>query len=186
MSTQDVSQFKASARDNDTLRRWAPSILAEGPLDGVSKRYTFVPTASIVDGLRGHGWVPVAVEEQPIRIESRRGFQRHLLRLRLASQMVTLDEWNIELVLVNSHDGGCAYQLHAGLFRRICSNDLVLADTRFEAIRFRHSGLQPEEVVQASFRLIEVIPQISGLVEGFGKRTLEDSESHAFARHALL
>jgi hypothetical protein len=185
MSTQDVSQFKASAMDNDTIRRWAPSIFAEGPRDSVSKRYTFVPTARIVDGLRGHGWVPVAVEEQPIRIESRRGFQRHLLRLRLADQMATLDEWNVELVLVNSHDGGCAYQLHAGLFRRICSNGLVLSDTRFEAIRFRHSGLQPEEVVQASFRLIEVIPQISGLVEGFRKRLLEDSESHAFALHAL-
>ena len=59
---------------------------------GLSKRYTFVPTARIVTGLRELDWVPVNVEEQRIRLESRRGFQKHLLRFRLATQMETLDE----------------------------------------------------------------------------------------------
>jgi len=76
-------------------------------------------------GCGSHNWVPVAVEEQRIRKESRRGFQKHPLRFHLAVQMETLDEWNVELVLVNSHDAGCAYQLHAGIYRRICSNGLV-------------------------------------------------------------
>lgn len=185
MNTPSIAQFKAVALDDDTLRRRAPSIFARGPLEGMSRRYTFVPTARIVDGLRAEGWVPVSVEEQRIRIENRRGFQRHLLRLRLSDQMATLDEWNVELVLVNSHDGGCAYQLHAGIFRRICSNGLVLSDSRFEAIRFRHAGLDPDQVVGASFRLIEVIPQISGRVAEFRGIALGDADAHRFARHAL-
>ena len=41
-------------------------------------------------------------------------FQKHMVRFRRAEQMQTLDEWNVELVLLNSHDAGCAYQLHAG------------------------------------------------------------------------
>jgi hypothetical protein len=94
---------------------------------GVSGRYTFVPTARIISGLRELDWVPVAVEEQRIRTEARRGFQKHLLRFRRAEQMETLAEWNVELVLVNSHDAGCAYQLHTGIYRRICSNGLVLS-----------------------------------------------------------
>jgi hypothetical protein len=53
-----------------------------------------------VDGLREHDWVPVAVEEQRIRNEARRGFQKHLIRFRRAEQMETLDEWNTELVLL--------------------------------------------------------------------------------------
>ena len=186
MHVTDTSYFKAVALDDETLRRRAPSIFALGPRDGMSKRYTFVPTARIIVGLRAQGWVPVTVEEQSIRLEPRRGFQRHLLRLRLADQMATLDEWNVELVVVNSHDGGCAYQLHAGIYRRICSNGLVLSDTRFEAIRFRHSGLDPDEVVGASLRLIEFIPQIGGLVRSFRERLLNSSESMAFAKHALL
>jgi len=123
----DTTNFKATALTDNALRAQAPSIFAAGPMAGVSGRYTFVPTARIVSGLRDHDWVPVAVEEQRIRCEARRGFQKHLIRFRLAAQMESLEEWNVELVLLNSHDAGCAYQLHAGLYRRICSNGLVLS-----------------------------------------------------------
>src|ERR1041385_7095943 len=112
MRLNDTSNFKAMALNQETLRAQAPSIFASGPMQGVSSRYTFVPTARIVDGLGEQDWVPVEVEEQRIRNEARRGFQKHLLRFRRSEQMETLDEWNVELVLLNSHDRGCAYQLH--------------------------------------------------------------------------
>jgi len=128
MNLSQTTQFKAEALSWDTLRHRAPSIFAPGPMQGVSDRYAFVPTARIVAGLRETNWVPVDVEEQRIRQEKRRGFQKHLLRFRLAAQIESLDEWNIELVLVNSHDGGCAYRLHAGIYRRICSNGLVVQE----------------------------------------------------------
>ena len=186
MQLNDTTNFKATALSEATLRTQAPSIYASGPMLSVSKRYTFVPTARIVDGLRDQNWVPVAVEEQRIRSEARRGFQKHLIRFRLASQMETLDEWNVELVMVNSHDGGSVYQLHAGIFRRICYNGLVLSDGEFEGLRFRHAGLEPDEVVQASFRLIELMPRIGQLVQSFRERLLEPQESLALAEHALL
>ena len=106
MNTQNTTNFKADALSLETLRREAPSIYAHGPMAGVSSRYTFVPTTQIVEGLREHNWVPVLAEQQRIRTEARRGFQKHLIRFRRAEQMQTLDEWNVELVLVNSHDGG--------------------------------------------------------------------------------
>ena len=182
----DTTNFKATALDDNTLRTRAPSIFASGPMLGVSNRYAFVPTARILSGLRELDWVPVDVEEQRIRLERRRGFQKHLVRLRLAEQMETLDEWNVELVLVNSHDAGCAYQLHAGLFRRICSNGLVIGQGCWEAIRFRHTGLEPEEVVQASLRLIEFMPRIGEVVQKFQNRALDARESLGFAQQALL
>jgi hypothetical protein len=182
----DTSNFKAAALSEDTLRRQAPSIFASGPMAGVSDRYTFVPTARIVDGLGAHGWVPVTVEEQRIRTEARRGFQKHLIRFRQAVQMETLDEWNVELVLLNSHDKGCAYQLHAGIYRRICSNGLVMSETSFEAIRFRHAGLVADAVVQASFRLLDFVPRVGELVGRFRSRELDARESLDLARHALL
>jgi hypothetical protein len=186
MNFNDTSNFKATALSEQTLRAQAPSIFASGPMQGVSSRYTFVPTARIVDGLGEHGWVPVDVEEQRIRKESRRGFQKHLLRFRRAEQMATLDEWNVELVLLNSHDRGCAYQLHAGIYRRICSNGLVMSEGSFEAIRFRHSKLETDEVVRASFRLLEFVPKVGELVNRFRSRHLEVGESLDLARHAML
>ena len=186
MKMNDTTNFKATALEDDALRRQAPSIFASGPMASVSPRYTFVPTVRIVTGLRALDWVPVTVEEQRIRQEARRGFQKHLLRFRRAEQMETLDEWNVELVLVNSHDAGCAYQLHAGIFRRICSNGLVLSEGSFTAIRFRHAGLEPDEVVQASLRLIEFMPRVGELVSRFKTRLLDAAESQRFAEQALL
>ncbi len=185
MTQGNYTQFKAHALELDTLRHRAPSVFASGPMQGVSGRYTFVPTARIVEGLRDLNWVPVEVEEQRIRQEQRRGFQKHLIRFRLSAQLAALDEWNIELVLVNSHDAGCAYQLHAGIYRRICSNGLVVGEGEFEALRFRHSGLDPGTVVNASLRLLEEMPRLSGRIQRFRDRILEPVEARAFAGHAL-
>ncbi len=181
----DTRNFKALALTDDTLHAQAPSIFASGPMSSVSPRYAFVPTARIVSGLRALDWVPLEVEEQRIRIEARRGFQKHQLRFRRAEQMETLDEWNIELVLLNSHDAGCAYQLHVGIYRRICSNGLVLSDGCFTAIRFRHAGLEPDEVVGASLRVLDYVPKVGELVGQLRARTLETRESLLFARAAL-
>src|SRR5271170_1463565 len=185
MKFNETSNFKGTALSEQTLRSQAPSIFASGPMAGVSNRYTFVPTARIVDGLREQDWVPVDVEEQRIRKEARRGFQKHMIRFRRAEQMQTLDEWNVELVLLNSHDRGCAYQLHAGIFRRICSNGLVMSDGGFSAIRFRHSGLESDEVVQASSRLLEFVPKVGEMVNRFRSRHLEVRESLDLASHAM-
>lgn len=186
MDLHDTKHFKGTALDDSTLRTQAPSIFALGPMAGVSDRYTFVPTARIVDGLREQNWMPVEVEEQRIRKEARRGFQKHMLRFRRAEQMATLDEWNVELVLLNSHDRGCAYQLHAGIYRRICSNGLVVSEGSFEAIRFRHSKLETDEVVRASSRLLEFVPKVGEMVNRFRERLLDAEESLKLARHAIL
>lgn len=180
----EMMNFKAQALDEAALRRQAPSIYASGAMLGVSPRYAFVSTARIVSGLKETGWVPVAVEEQQIRNEARRGFQKHLLRFRREEQMRELSEWNIELVLVNSHDAGSAYQLHAGIHRRLCSNGLVVSDRTFEALRYRHHGLQATTVVEGSLKLVEQFARLGERIESFRARELSGWESLAFAREA--
>jgi len=90
-----TSNFKATALSDETLRTRAPSIYASGPMMGVSHRYAFVPTAEILTGLRDLHWVPVEVEEQRIRQEARRGFQKHLIRLRLEAQTSGASTWAV-------------------------------------------------------------------------------------------
>jgi len=181
-----MTNFKAEALTDERLRLEAPSIFAQAPMNGLSSRYTFVPTTEIVTGLRGKNWLPVAVEQQRVRISTRVGFQKHIIRFRRAEQMQNLDEWNEELVLANSHDAGCAYVMRIGIFRRLCSNGLVVSDENFEAIRFRHSGLKAEHLVEASYRILEQVPKVAGLIAGFRNRLLQYPEALAFAEKALL
>lgn len=181
----NTTNFKAHALSPATLMQSAPSIYAQGPAPGLSRRYTFVPTSEIVEGLQGANWMPVQVEEQRARQIERVGFQKHVIRFRRLEQMATLDEWNVELVLLNSHDAGCAYQIHAGIYRRICSNGLVVSEGGFETLRFRHSGLKTEEVVRASLSVIESVPLISQRINDFRMRVMTWGEQLNFAKAAL-
>lgn len=186
IATPVTGNFKAEALSDECLRTEAPSIFARAPMSGLSRRYTFVPTTEIIAGLRQKDWLPVTVEQQRVRLTGRIGFQKHLIRFRRAEQMQNLDEWNEELVLTNSHDAGCAYTMRVGIFRRICSNGLVMSDESFESIRFRHAGLKAEEVVAASCRILEFLPKVAIAIDRFRNRQLTAPEMHSFAERALL
>jgi len=88
--------------------------------------------------------------------------------------------------LTNSHDRSSAYQLHAGLYRFICANGMFVADgSSFERVSIRHAGFTPEDVIEASFHILDQVPVITANVESFRARQLTDPESRAFATAAL-
>jgi hypothetical protein len=77
------------AISDDEMRRFAPSVFASQPIEGVSERYSFLPTSSILNGMRENGWVPVRAQEQSIRTEARRGFQKHFVRFARGEHLQT-------------------------------------------------------------------------------------------------
>jgi Domain of unknown function (DUF932) len=176
----------AAALSDEELRQCAPSIFASQPIDTVSDRYSFLPTFSILRGMRENGWAPVRAEQQSVRTEARRGFQKHLIRFARAEQ---LDSWEKnqvrpEVVLLNSHDKSSAYQLHCGLFRLVCSNGMVVADATFQRISIKHSGFNPDSVIEASFEVLSAVPDIMNKVQLFQDRILTDAERLALATGA--
>ena len=172
--------------DNDVLRAYAPSIFAEQAMPGVSNSYSFLPTIHAVEAMRNAGWLPVWVSEQRVRLETRQGFQKHMIRFQRADQLGKYVEYLPEVCLVNSHDRSSAYQLHAGIFRMICGNGLIVADATFEKVSLRHTGFNPGLVVDASLEILESLPQLTDHVEGFRARQLSPAESKAFAESAIL
>jgi len=176
----------AVALSDEELRQCAPSIFASQPIDTVSDRYSFLATSSILKGMRENGWAPVRAEQQSVRTEARRGFQKHLIRFARAEQ---LDSWEKnqvrpEVVLLNSHDKSSAYQLHCGLFRLVCSNGMVVADASFQRISIKHSGFNPDSVIDASFKVLSAVPDIMNKVGLFQDRVLTDAERLALATAA--
>ena len=170
---------------DEQIRTLAPSVFAASPLPDVSHRYAFVPTAQIVSRLRESGWSPVQVSEQRVKLDNRRGFQKHLLRFQRREVQPVAGEYSPELVLINSHDRSSAYQLHAGLFRFVCGNGMIIADATFERVSIRHSGFTPDEVIDASFKLLEQVPAITARVDAFKQRQLTSTELATFTEAAL-
>ena len=162
--------------DNHQLRSLAPSVFAGQAHAKVSDRYRFIPTATVVDGLRAEGWAPVWAGEQRIRLSDRQGFQKHMIRLARQDDLQRTQAERPELVLVNSHDRSSAYQLHAGIFRFVCSNGMILADSVFARISIMHVNFEPSKVIEASFNIVREMPAIADLLEGYKARTLNTVE----------
>ena len=176
----------AVALSDEELRRCVPSIFAAEPIETVSDRYSFLPTYSVLKGMRENGWLPVRAEQQSVRTEARRGFQKHLIRFARAEHLGSWEKNQVrpEVVLLNSHDKSSAYQLHCGLFRLVCSNGMVVADATFQRISIKHSGFNPDSVIEASFDVLGAVPDIMNKVQLFQDRILTDPERLALATGA--
>lgn len=173
--------------NNDQLRRAAPSVFAEAAQADRSDRYAFIPTISIVDGLRAEGWEPVKAMQSASRLADRRDFVKHVIRFRRhdAKPLVALGDVFAELVLANSHNGASAYSLFGGMFRLICLNGMTVDAGKADNLTVRHSGNAIDNVIEGSYRVIERMPRAIESAERMLAIPLNIAEQNAFASAAL-
>jgi hypothetical protein len=171
----------ATPLSNEQPQHFAPSIFARQPIAGVSDRYTFLPTACILDGMRREGWVPTFAAQQPVRTEARQGFQKHLIRSSRLQDLQQRVETRFEVAVLNSHDRSRGYKVRAGLLRLACLNGLLVSDETVGSIRIRHTDFRPAKVIEATFAIAEQIPVVLNEVESFKARALGGREQQALA-----
>lgn len=166
---------------NDQIIEMAPAAGAIAPIDGVSAKYTFVPTVTAVDLLREAGWEPIDASQSGVRKLERDGFQKHLIRF-ARPELVGQHE-SIHLLLYNSHDRGCAFKLMAGIWRFVCSNGLVVGD-EIANFSHKHMGFSPDDFMESSVKIADAAGDISGRVEDMKMIELRPEEQDVFAQSA--
>lgn len=171
-----------SPLSDDQIRRVAPSIFADAPHESRSERYSYIPTAAVLTELRKEGFQPFMVCQTRVRNEGRREHTKHMLRLRHANQ-INAREAN-EIILLNSHDGTSSYQLLGGMFRFVCSNGLVCADTVGD-VRVPHKGDVAGHVIEGAYQVLSGFEHAQESRESMQAITLDAGESEVFARAAL-
>jgi hypothetical protein len=171
---------------NEQLSMKASAIFATAPHAKASERYSFVPTITVVDALRSAGWNPVFAGQSIAKDAGRSGLQRHVVRFQHDDVQPVINGVVPELLLINSHDLTSAFQLHAGLFRFVCGNGMVVADATFEKISLRHQGLSTGEIIDASFRVLAEMPKLAAQVDGMRAMQLTAGEQEAFASAAAI
>ena len=140
-----------SPLSDDQIRRVAPSIFAEAPRQSRSERYSYIPTATVLQEPRGEGFEPFMVCQTRVRHEDRRDYTRHMIRLRHASQ-INGREAN-EIILLNSHDGTSRQQMLAGVLRFVCQNGLDCGDTVSD-VRVPHKGDVAVQVIEGGYEVL--------------------------------
>jgi hypothetical protein len=178
------------------------SVVAQNHGGNTTERFAFIPTTRVIDLLQTQGWEPNKISEKAVRKESYRGFQTHLIRFRRIEDNINVNSLVThanhivrrqdpltmfpEIILKNAHDGTAAFQIMAGIFRLVCSNGLIIADSMFQTHTIRHLGFQDQNVIDAVYDVMETTPKIMGRVDDFKQIELDRPEQIAFAEAALL
>ncbi len=170
------------------IRSLAPSVFSEKPSEDVSSKYTHIPTERVIDDMELLGWKPIEAKEVKARKKSTKGFQKHLLIFRNDDVVINGKDGDTvfpQILLTNSHDGKNAFTFQAGLFRLICANGLVIADTQFEDVKMRHMGYTFEDLQVLIKEMVEKLPLTVESMNQMKAKELEQEQILAFAKEAI-
>ena len=177
-------------KNNNSLTReqlieLVPSAFANQQSPKVSNKYTFISTSTVLDDMSKLGWEPFSASQRKSRKHEDAMFTKHLIRLR-NKEVGNVGDSIPEVVLTNSHDGRNAFTLHAGLFRLVCSNGLVIADTTFEQVKIKHQWYNFDEIRKIMDGMLEVVPKVVSQVQNLNLISLSDEQQIDFASKSLL
>ena len=178
-----------SARINpltqDELLAQAPALFTEKPHYEASDKYHFVSTIDVINEIKSLNWHPTAVQQSSVKDENKEGYQRHLVRFRHFDDLLSPKENAVELLLFNSQDRSTAFSISTGIYRFVCSNGLVIADSVFESYKIKHIGNRFNDVHNAINNITEFKPQLEQKVNTFESISLSQAEQESFARSSM-
>lgn len=178
--------------DREAIRKLAPAAtkgrmtLQDRENLGISDHFNFFNTGTVVDDLGEMGWVVVDAIQQ--KAKKNPNTTKHMLRFRNPdfSQPLTDNGLIPEILVTNSHDGQTAFKFHVALFRIICSNGLVIADTTFEQFKVPHMGYS-FDVARDYMKLVtNRTPDILRQINKFSKTRVDENGQLQYATEALL
>ena len=153
---------------------------------GLSHHYSFVPTMNVVRDLQTMGWDCVDAKQVKARKKSTNGYQKHMLTFEHPKYKVEGVEEYPQLLLTNSHDGGNAFQLSAGIFRLVCSNGLVIKTEDYGTQRLIHKGYSFEAVQEMVEGFIATIDETMTRITAMKRTQLDKDQMTEFAKQAAL
>ena len=170
---------------------------------GLSKHYSFVPTMNVVNDLRALGYEVVDAKQVKARKKSTNGYQKHMItfehpkyKLDQVKEVEIADgetETQVQkpteypqILLTNSHDGGNAFTLSAGIFRLVCSNGLVIKTEDYGSARLVHKGYSFEAVQKLVKEFEETVGEVLNKITAMKKVELTKEQQIEFAKKAAL
>jgi hypothetical protein len=187
--TQSFGRHAFQARSdsgltNEQIMQYAPSVFASEAHESRGERYAFIPTSTVLTGLRNEGFMPVAVAQTRCRDVTKREFTKHMVRMRHERALLDDKAEHTEIILLNSHDGTSSYQIMSGVFRMVCANGLVTGNIH-DDVRVRHTGRVVDDVIEASWKVLDQAKDVEARMGEFKAIELSLPEQRVFANTAL-
>ena len=151
----------------DELRKIAPSIFTKQGSNNVSSKYSHIPTDQVIRDMELLGWGVIDAKQVKARRDV--GYQKHLVVIRNPDVVINGEDGDQifpQVLMTNSHDGKNSFTFTTGLYRMICENGLVVADTEFDVIKIRHLGYDFDTLQDT---IQEIISKLDLTVESMNK-----------------
>lgn len=163
------------------------SIFQEHAHSSRSPKYKFIPTTTIINDLETFGWNVHRAFQRNTRKEEYKGYQKHVVSFKndAVTKQLSANELIPEIVVMNSHDGFSSFNLHAGIFRIICTNGLVVADSTFHHVKIPHKGYSIEEVQKTIRKYLNEFPKVFDSVHSFQNIALTPQNKKDLAEKAI-
>lgn len=187
--TQTARFDSARSLTEDELRKLAPSVFAVDAHHSRSERFQPIPTFDVLRGLMAEGFYPVGAKQSVARLDDRRDFTKHLIRLRRLDNVAahSVGDTVCEILLKNANDGTAAYDLMAGLFRIRCLNSMVAQIGTVESVKVRHSGTAQDvqhKVIEGTYHVMEEAKRALAAPADWSRLALDKGEAQVFAEAA--
>ena len=153
---------------------------------GLSEHYSFVPTMNVINDLRELGYEVTDAVQVKARKKSTNGYQKHMITFEHPKYKVEGTEEYPQILLTNSHDGGNAFTLSAGIFRLVCSNGLVIKTEDYGSARLVHKGYSFEAVQKLVKEFEETVDEVLTKITAMKKVQLTKEQQIEFAKQAAL
>ena len=153
---------------------------------GLSKHYSFVPTSRVINDLRTMGWNPVDAVQVKARKKETNGYQKHMITFENDSYKTEGATEYPQLLLTNSHDGGNAFTLSAGIFRLVCENGLVIKSEDYGTSRLVHKGYSFDSIQKLVNDFVATIDETLTRITAMKEVELTKAQQMEFAKAAAL
>jgi len=180
-----MNEMKVLTKED--ILRTAPSVYATQPKETMSDRYVFVPTDKILDNFAEAGWFPTKAFQSKTKKDNV-DERKHVIRLSNPSVqpvMPTVGSLTPEILLINSHNGTSTVHMEIGIYRLVCANGLIIADSRFAQVKRRHTGTDKEEIFRIVAEASKEFPDVWSKIDDYSSIKLTTNQKFDFATKAV-
>jgi len=174
----------------EQLRNSTPVIFSKAPTNpGVSEKYLFVNSETIIDDLAKLNWFPVTSAQRKVTKTEGTIYSKHLISFQNPDiQIISKDGDNAfpRIIMTNSHDGLQSFRFSVGIFRLVCSNGLVIADEQFSDFRINHKGYTFDELRDVISQAVKDLPNRVEVLNKMRNKILTNEQKEKLALDAML
>jgi len=166
----------------DDARTLHPAIFATGAQTGVSNRYEFVSTEKLINNFLELGMTIHSIKSPKTHKRSNE-FSKHLIRLNLNQNT---GEESPQIVVINSHNRTAGLTLQFGIFRFVCENGLIVADSNISKFHQKHLNVDTDTLYTIMNNAVSESKSIFEKIDEFKKIMLTENQKLSFVKEALI